>query len=81
MKDLDIDNDFIGWTKLFLTDRLVELVIDEFRNSRQKVELGIPQRSLVSAILFLIYINEVFSMIEDQLSHITCFFLLTTWAF
>lgn len=81
IKDLDMDNDFIGWTKLFLTDRSVKFVIDGLRNSKQRVKLGIPQRSLVSPILFLIYINRVFSIIEDQLPYIRYFFLLTTWAY
>ena len=72
MKELDIDDDLIGWTQSFLTDRSVELVIDGFTNSRQKVELGIPQGSPVSPILFLIYISGVFSIIEEQLPHVTC---------
>ncbi len=70
MKDLGIDDDLIGWTKSFLTDKLV---IDGFTNSRQRVESGIPQGPPVSPILFLIYISGVFSMIEDQLPHVTCF--------
>ena len=70
MKDFGIDDDLIGWTKLFLTDRSVELVINGYINSRQRVESRIPQRSPVSPILFLIYISRVFSMIDNQLSHI-----------
>ena len=35
--NLDIDNNFIGWTQLFLIGKSVELVIDEFTNPRQKV--------------------------------------------
>ncbi len=42
MNELGIDDDLIGWTQSCLTDRSVELVIDEFINSRQKVESGIP---------------------------------------
>ena len=72
MRDLGIDDDLIGWTKSFLTDRSVELVIDGFTNPRQKVESGIPQGSPVSPILFLIYISGVFSIIEEQLPHVTC---------
>ena len=72
MRDLGIDDDLIGWTKSFLTDRSVELVIDGFTNPRQEVESGIPQGSPVSPILFLIYISGVFSIIEDQLPQITC---------
>ena len=38
MNELGIDNDLIGWIQSFLTDRSVELVIDGFTNSSQKVE-------------------------------------------
>ncbi len=72
MNKLGIDDDLIGWTQLFLTDRSVELVIDGFTNSRQKVESGILQDSPVSPILFLIYISRVFSIIEEQLPHVIC---------
>lgn len=72
IRDLGIDDDLIGWTKSFLTDRSVELVIDRFTNPRQKVESGIPQGSPVSPILFLIYIRGIFSKIEEQLPDITC---------
>lgn len=72
MVDLGIDNDPIGWTQSFLTDRLVELVIDGFTNPKQKVETGIPQGSLVSPILFLIYISGVFSTVEKRLHNFIC---------
>ena len=52
MADLGLDDDLIGWTKSFLTDRLVELVVDGYVNAKQKVETGIPQGSPVSPILF-----------------------------
>ena len=81
MKDLSIDNDLIGWTKSFLTDRSVELVIDGYTNSRQRVESGIPQGSPVSPILFLIYISGVFSMIEDQLPYFICLSFINNLGF
>ena len=72
MADLGIDDDLIGWTKSFLTDRWVELIIDGYINAKQKVETGIPQGSPVSPILFLIYISGVFSQIESRLPQVTC---------
>ena len=72
MADLGIDDDLIGWTQSFLTDRWVELMIDGYVNPKHKVETGIPQGSPVSPILFLIYISGVFSQIETRLPQITC---------
>ena len=72
MRDLGIDDGLIGWTQSFLTDKSVELVVDGFTNERQKVKSGIPQGSPVSPILFLIYISGVFSIVEEQLSQVTC---------
>ena len=81
MKDLGIDNDLIGWTKSFLTDKSVKLVINRYTNSRQKVESGLTLRSPVSLILFLIYIGRVFFMIEDQLPHIICLSFINNLGF
>lgn len=72
MADLGIDNDLIGWTQSFLTDRSVELVIDGFTSPRQRVKTRIPQGLPVSPILFLIYISGVFSIVEARLPNVTC---------
>ena len=72
MADLGIDNDLIGWTQSFLTDRWVELVTDGYTNPTQKVETGTPQGSPVSPILSFIYISGMFSQIEEKLPDITC---------
>lgn len=65
MKELGINNNLIGWTQIFLTDRLVQFVIDGFIKLREKVKLGIPQGLPVFPILFLIYISRVFLIIEE----------------
>lgn len=72
MCQLGIDDDLIGWTQSFLTDRWVELVIDGHINPKHKVETGIPQGSPVSPILFLIYIIGVFFQVESRLPQISC---------
>lgn len=72
IKNLSINDDLIGRTKSFLTDRLVKLIVDGFINPQQKVESGIPQGSPVFSIPFLIYISKVFFIVEEQLPHVTC---------
>lgn len=67
MRQLGVDNDLIGWTQSFLTDRKVEIVIDGHINPEEKVETGIPQRSPMSPILFIIYISGVFDAVKEKL--------------
>lgn len=55
MRQLGIDNDLIGWTQSFLTDRRVEIVIDGHINAEKDAETSIPHGSPISPILFLIY--------------------------
>lgn len=50
----------------------MELIIDGFAISWQKVETGILQDLLVSPILFFIYISKVFPAIETKLPNIAC---------
>lgn len=67
MAELGINDNLIGWTKLFLINRKLELVIDRYTNLKQKVETGILQKLPVSLSLFLIYISEMFAQIIEKL--------------
>ena len=42
MINLGIDGDLVVWTKSFLTDRTVQLVIDGHDNKEREIETGIP---------------------------------------
>lgn len=66
MRHSGIDNDLIGWTQSFLTDRKVGIVIDGHINPEKDVETGIPQGSPVSPVLFLIYISGVFDAVTAK---------------
>lgn len=65
MIELGVDGDLVTWTGSFLTDRKIQLVIDGHDNKERKIEIGIPQGSLVSPILFLIYISGVFNKVLE----------------
>ena len=58
--ELSMDEDLVVWTSSFLPDRKIQLVIDGHENAKREIETEISQRSLVSPILFLIYISRVF---------------------
>ena len=65
MVELGIDSDLVTWMGSFLTDQKIQLVIDGHDNKEREVEIGIPQGSPVSPILFLIYIRGVFDKISE----------------
>ncbi len=66
MIDSCIDTDLLAWTKSFLTDRKIQLVIDRHDNKERDIETGIPQGSPVSPILFMIYISRVFEAVTEN---------------
>ncbi len=65
MIELRIDEDLVTWTSSFLTNRKIQLVIDGHENKVREIETGISQGSLVSPILFLIYISGVFDEVSE----------------
>lgn len=71
MRKLEINNDLIGLTQLFLTNRKVEIVIDGYKNPEREVETGIPKGSPASPILFLIYISGVFDAVIVASAQVT----------
>ena len=69
--ELGIDGDLAAWTRSFLTDRKIQLVIDGHENKEREIETGIPQGSPVSPILFLIYISGVFDSVSEACPLVT----------
>ena len=49
------------WVKSFLQDRKVQLKFDGNNQKMTNIEIGIPQGSPISPILFLIYIRYLFT--------------------
>ena len=66
MIELGIDDNFVTWTSFFHIGRKVQLVIDRHDNKKRDIETGISQGSLVSPILFLIYISNVFNKVSEK---------------
>lgn len=70
MLELENYGDLIWWTKSFLTNQNLYLVIDDYNNSEKDIKTRIPQGSPVSPILFLIYISGVFEQLKREFSEI-----------
>ena len=64
--ELEIDDDLVRWTQLFLTDQTFQLVIDGHDNRERRIITRIPQGSPVSPILFLLYINGIFVKVTES---------------
>ena len=63
MEECGLDGDLRRWTQSFLANRKILLVIDGHQGPESAVT-GLPQGSLVSPILFVIYISGIFEAIE-----------------
>jgi hypothetical protein len=55
MKVRQMDGDLIRWTESLISEKTVEMVIEDNAMERHPVEAGVPQGSAVSAIRFAIY--------------------------
>ena len=66
MKRLHLPLVVLRWVQCFLTNRSITLVFDGERNQSQSVNSEIPQGSLISPMLFLIYIRFLFTKINNN---------------
>ena len=58
---LQLPKSLYYWIKSFLQDRKVQLKFDGNNQKMTNIEIGIPQGSSISPILFLIYIKYLFT--------------------
>lgn len=59
LKRKGVPRSLVGWTRSFVTDREASLLFDGRESSPISVDVGIPQGSPVSPILFLFYNAEL----------------------
>lgn len=78
---LEIDGNLIRWTNFFMTNRKVQLVINGHDNLKKDIEIGILQGSLVSSILFLIYISGVFIKVSEVETLVSSLFFVNNLGF
>ena len=54
----------VQWFKVYLIDRKRSVVVNESTSDPQSISFGVRQGSLISPLLFIIYINDVTSVVK-----------------
>ena len=62
----------LPWIKDFLTDRKYSVVIDGVHSRFVNVISGIPQGTVIAALLFLIFINDLPSSVTKSFTGVFC---------
>src|SRR5205809_6495431 len=65
-KNLGLPRSLCSWIECFMNNRYVQLAFDGNNQEKTRVEIRIPQESPISPILFLIYIRDIFSEINNM---------------
>ncbi|SLM40438.1 Reverse transcriptase domain [Lasallia pustulata] len=66
MSELQLPRQVQNWTESFLEKRKAGLPFDGEKQRIQGIEIGIPQGSPISPVLFLIYIRFLFPKIKAK---------------
>jgi len=66
MEEMGFEADLVRWLKRFMENRKVIMSMDGKEGDSMDVEMGVPQGSPVSRVLFVIYLSGLFGQVEDK---------------
>ena len=62
-----VDPSLCRWIESFLLNRSIQVVLDGTTSKRIDINAGVPQGSVLSPVLFLIYINDLLSLTSNPI--------------
>ena len=66
LKKYGIDGNILRWIEGYLTDRKQCTIANNIVSSNENIVCGVPQGSVLGPLLFLIYINDISSVIRNS---------------
>ena len=64
MSNIGIHGEMLKWIQAFLTNRTIQTTVEGSSSSKRTLEEGLPQGSALSCTLFLIFINDLPSLLN-----------------